>query len=269
MKTYKNLVFILLFSACLLLMGGCSMVVSQVARWTMDFNTLPSDNRILYEDGAEKLASLSALHLENAIKDVTLRQSGEFTEPVKVYIFATPESFSKFSGVSDKVRGASLGNEIYLSSLLTDLPNEVYGMLGHELSHVQLTQKYGVIGFNRTLPRWFREGLAIYVSDGGGAPRNYEHETVAMFIDDKHFIPEEKGAIFNMGLHATADIGPRMYYSQSGMFVKYLAESYPHDFHIFIKNIQKKEPFTEIFKESFGDGVDKKLALYITHLKKI
>lgn len=261
------LLIIVLFSLFFLFMGGYSIVESRVARWTTDFNSLSSDNRILFEDGAEKLAMLSALHLDNAIKNVASMQLGEFKEPVKVYIFATPKSFSKFSGISDKARGASIGNEIFLSSLLTNLPHEVYGMLGHELSHVQLAQKLGVITFNRTLPRWFREGLAIYVSDGGGAPRNYEQETIAMFIDGKHFVPEAKGAIFNMDLHSTADIGPRMFYSQSGMFVEYLAQNFPYNFNVLLRGLQEGKPFNEIFEISFGNNVENTLASYITYLK--
>lgn len=259
---------IVLFSVFFLLMGGCSIVESRVARWTTDFNTLSSDNRIFYEDGTEKLASEAALHLNNALRDVESKQFGEFTEPVKVYVFATPQSFSKFSGISDKARGASVGNEIFLSSLLQDMPQEVYGMLGHELSHVQLSQNLGVITFNRTLPRWFREGLAIYVSDGGGAPRNYEQETIATFIEGKHFVPESTGVLFNRALNSTADIGPRMFYSQSGMFVIYLANEYPEQFYDLLKGLQSGKKFEEQFSTSFKNDVESVLTTYITKINK-
>ena len=52
-----------LLIAGFLFMGGCSLVESRVARWTTDFNVLPSDSRILYEDGAEKVADEVARHL--------------------------------------------------------------------------------------------------------------------------------------------------------------------------------------------------------------
>jgi hypothetical protein len=249
-------------------MGGCTILESRVARWTTEFNTLSSDNRVLYESGAEKLAAEAALYLDNAIRDVESKQLGEFTEPVKVYVFATPTSFSKFSGISDKARGASVGNEIFLSSLLKDMPQEVYGMIGHELSHVQLSQKLGVITFNRTLPRWFREGLAIYVSDGGGAPRNYEQETIAMFIEGKHFVPESTGSLFNRALNSTADIGPRMFYSQSGIFVTYLANEYPQKFIDLLKGLQSGNKFEEQFRISFKNNIESILTSYISKLKK-
>ncbi len=138
----KISISILLLSSFLILsIGGCNFIGRHIVRWTTDFNTLSSDNRILYENGADKLAAEAALHLDKAIKDVESRQLGKFTEPVKIYVFATPEKFSKFTGISAKARGASFGNELYLSGLLKDLPQEVYGMIAHELSHVQLSQQ--------------------------------------------------------------------------------------------------------------------------------
>lgn len=261
------LTIIVLFIAVFLSMGGCSLVESRVARWTTDFNVSASDSRILYENGAEKLAHEIAQHLNNAIQVVETEQYGNFKEPVMVYAFASPESFSKFSGVSGKARGASVGSEIYLSGLMLELPDEVYGMLGHELSHVQLSQTMGVIAFNRSVPRWFREGLAIYVSAGGGAPRNFEKETVSMFVEGKHFAPEDTGSLFNRSLQSTAPIGPKMFYSQSGMFVNYLANTYPQEFIFLLKGLQQGRHFKSLFKEYFNNNVENILEDYIAKLK--
>ncbi len=256
-----------LLIAGFLIMDGCSLVESRVARWTTDFNVLPSDSRILYEDGAEELAHNVARHLDNAMSAVETRQFGKFKEPIKIYAFASPKTFSKFSGISDKARGASAGSEIYLSGLMMGLPDEVYGMVGHELSHVQLSQTLGTISFNRNIPRWFREGLAIYVSDGGGAPRNYKTETISMFLEGKHFLPEYSGSLFNRSLSSTADIGPRMFYSQSGIFIYYLANNFPEKFNGLLKSLQKGKKFKDSFKECFGVYVADMLASYIAKLR--
>ncbi|WP_321492724.1 hypothetical protein [uncultured Desulfobacter sp.] len=113
-----------------------------------------------------------------------------------------------------------------------------------------------------------REGLAIYVSDGGGAPRNYEKETIDMFLQDKYFIPEAEGSLINRSLKTTAPIGPRMFYSQSGMFVIYLANTYPENFKTFLVGIQKGKRFKENFKASFGKSVAYIFQSYIKSLKK-
>ena len=249
-------------------MGGCTLLKSRFARLTTDFEVLPSDSRILYENGAEALAEEAALHLPNALKSVESKQYGKFKEPITVYAFASTKSFSKFSGITEKARGASVGSEVYLSGMLLDLPEEVYGMIGHELSHVQLSQTLGTITFNRTLPIWFREGLAIYVSDGGGAPRNFDQETIDMFLQGKHFIPEVEGSLINRSFKTTAPIGPRMLYSQSGMFVKYIANTYPDNFQTFLFGIQKNKQFEDNFKESFGKSVVDIFQSYMKTLRK-
>lgn len=64
-------------------MGGTSIVESRIARWTTNFNTLSSDNRILYENGAEKIALEAAKHLSNAMKNVETKQYGKFKKPVQ------------------------------------------------------------------------------------------------------------------------------------------------------------------------------------------
>ena len=248
-------------------MGGLSIVESRVARLTYEFNTLSSDNRILYEDGAKRIAAEAALHIDNAISTVESKQFGKFTEPIIVYVFATPKSFSKYSGISDKARGASVGSKVFLSGMLKDMPEEVYGMIGHELSHVQLSQRLGIISFNTTLPRWFREGLAIYVSDGGGAPRYYRQETIAMFVEGKYFVPESSGTLFSRALNTTADISPKMFYSQSGMFVKYLANEYPQKFKFFLNGLQDGKPFEEQFPVSFDNNIENILSSFISKLK--
>ncbi|WP_035275293.1 hypothetical protein [Desulfogranum japonicum] len=261
------LTIIVVLIAVFLSLGGCSLIESRVARWTTDFNVSASDSRILYENGAEKLAHEIAQHLNNAIQVVESEQYGTYKEPVIVYAFASPETFAKFSGVSGKARGASVGNEIYLSGLMLKLPDEVYGMLAHELSHVQLSQTMGVITFNRSLPRWFREGLAIYVSDGGGAPRNFEKETVTMFVEGKYFLPEETGSLLNRSLQSTVPIGPRMFYSQSGMFVNYLANTYPQEFIFLLKGLQQGAQFKSHFRKTFNYTVEDMLEAYIDKLK--
>ncbi len=79
-------------------MGGYRLIGSGIARLTTDFKVLPSDNRILYEEGAVKLAEEAARYLPQAIKTVTSKQHGSFKGPVIVYVFNTSKSFSKISG---------------------------------------------------------------------------------------------------------------------------------------------------------------------------
>ena len=243
MKKLVPIIALLTAMSIFTLIGGCGLIESQFAKLTYKFKVLPTNNRVLYEEGARKMADAAARYLPQAIHDVEAKQYGKFTEPIKIYAFASSESFSKFTNQPEVVKGAGYKNEIYLSGKLLNIMGEVQGMLTHELSHVQLTQQLGVIKFNRTLPRWFREGLAIYVSNGGGATNASEAETIEHFLQGKHFIPETEGALINQRLHGTYKIEPKIFYRQSGDFVKYLAHSYPLQFKVFIEGIQNGKQF--------------------------
>jgi hypothetical protein len=269
-KMKKTLIFIFLsiVVTAFMAMGGYRLIGSGIARFTSDFKALPSDNRILYEEGAVTLAEEAARYLPQAIRTVESRQYGSFGRPVTVYVFATSKSFSRFSGVSEEVIGAGLKDEVYLSGKLSNMMDKTRGILTHELSHTQLSQTLGAIQFNRTLPRWFREGLAIYVADGGGATNATEKETIDNFLEGKHFIPEIKGELLNINLSATAELHPRIFYRQSGMFLQFLAQNHPAQLEKLLRGLQEGKAFEVQFIESFERNVDEVLKDFIVTIKR-
>lgn len=248
-------------------LSGCGYVGSKVARVTTDFEVLSSDNRIIYERGAETLAEEAAKQLPQVLKAVESRQFGSFKEPVKVYAFADTKSFARFAGVPEIVKGAGLGSEVYLSGQLLGKMNEVRGMLGHELSHVQMSQTLGTMTYNRSLPRWFREGLAIHVSDGGGATSVSEAEAKEQFLRGIHFTPETEGALLNLTLPGSKGLEPRIFYRQSGMFVQYMAGRYPTQFETLVKGLQEGKPFEAEFAAAFNVRVGEMLQTFIGTLR--
>ncbi len=88
-----------------------------------------------------------------------------------------------------------------------------------------------------------------------------------MFLDGKHFVPESTGTILNRNLKSTADIGPKMFYSQSGMFVTFIANEYPEKFETLLKGLQDGRKFEKQFEKSFGYNVESLLKYYISILK--
>ena len=266
-KTYI-FIFLSLVVSAFVAMGGYRLIGSGIARFTSDFIVLPSDNRILYEEGAVTLAEEAARYLPQAIRTVESKQNGSFKGPVTVYVFASSKSFSQFSGVSEEVIGAGLKDEVYLSGKLLSMKDKTRGMLTHELSHTQLSQTLGAIQFNRALPRWFREGLAIYVADGGGATNATEEETIDKFLEGKHFIPEIEGGLLNMNLSATAELHPKIFYRQSGMFLQFLARNHPAQLEKLLRGLQEGKVFEGQFIESFEKNVDEVLKDFIVTLKR-
>lgn len=264
----KSAAFILAAVLALLTVSGCGFVGSKVARLTTNFRVLPSDHRVLYEDGAEALAEEAARSLPQAITSVEAKQLGAFREPVRIYAFAGTKSFAEFANVPEIVKGASTKTEVYLSGQLAGKTGEVRGMLAHELSHVQLSQALGTVTFNRTLPRWFREGLAIYVADGGGATNASEAETVTAFLQGRHFSPETEGALLNLALPGSKGLEAKIFYRQSGMFTRYLARSYPLEFRAFLEGVQQGRSFEAEFTHCFRCDVGAMLQAFIETLPR-
>ena len=267
-EEYMKNIFLLVVIFSSLSLSGCGLTGSCIARFTTDFKVWPSDNRILYENGAEPLAEETARHLSQAFSTIEAKQYGTFKGPVKIYAFASAKSFSKFSGVSEVPTGASLKNEVFLSGQLLTKMDKAQGILTHELSHVQLSQTLGAIKFNRTLPRWFREGLAIYVADGGGATNATEKETIDEFLEGKHFTPETEGALFNNKLPATSELEPKIFYRQSGMFVQFLAQNHPVQSEKLLRGLQEGNAFETQFSESFKSNVADMLKNFIATLQR-
>jgi hypothetical protein len=263
----KNLIFFIASVFVFLSLSNCALIGSGFARITTDFKKLPSNDRILYETGAGALVEEADRHLSQAVTAVESRQYGTFKEPFKVYVFATAKSFSDFSGVSEEVKGAGLKDEVFLSGKLLNTIHEVAGMLTHELSHVQLIQTLGTIKFNRNLPQWFREGLAIYVANGGGATNASEAEAIEQFLQGKHFSPETEGALINLKIPGSSGLNPSIFYRQSGMFVHYMARNYPTQFEKFLRELQEGKEFEAYFPESFKLNVDEMLQAFIIQLK--
>lgn len=268
MKRISIFIFFSIVISTFMAMGGYRLIGSGFARFTSDLKVLPSDNRILYEEGAITLAKEAARYLPQAIITVESRQYGSFRKPVTVYVFSTSKSFSRFSGVSEEVIGAGLNDEVYLSGKLLNMMDKTRGILTHELSHIQLSQTLGVIQFNRTLPRWFREGLAIYVADGGGATNASEEETIDNLLKGELFVPEIKGELFNINLSATAELHPKIFYRQSWMFVQYLAQNHPAQLEKMLRGLQAGKAFEGQFIGSFGNNVEEALKDFIATIKR-
>ena len=264
----KKAKFILAVFFVFVTVSGCGLVGSKVARLTTDFNTLSSDSRILYEKGAEVLAEETAKYLPQAMKTVESRQFGAFKEPIKIYAFADTKSFAKFANVPEVVKGASTRNEVYISGQLLRKMGEVQGILTHELSHVQMSQTLGTVTFNRSLPRWFREGLAIYVADGGGATNATEAETIEQFLQGKYFSPETEGALLNLNLPGPKGLEPKIYYRQSGMFVHFMVRNHPEQFESFLKSLQEGKNFEAQFAECFKCNVNALIQAFIATLRR-
>ena len=139
----------------------------------------------------------------------------------------------------------------------------IRAILTHELSHAHLQGWIGGNAFVR-LPNWFKEGLAVMVSGGGGAELVSEEEARAAIRLGEVIAIEEAGSLQSLGdirfERTPVKTAPSWYpvvlaYRQAGMFVNYLRESDAPAFDHMMNAILNGRPFTEAVAVSYHQDV--------------
>lgn len=260
-------------SLSLIVIGFCGCSLSRQALATLQstshFLVLDSDKRILYEPGAEDLSKEVAEYLPASIEKVEKEQYRPFAKSVEVYICATKESFSSFTGLTAGRKGATTIKHIFLSAeRLRELPINIRrAVLTHELSHFHLQQYLGTYNYGANLPSWFQEGLAEYVSGGAAMEEASEAEAAKAILDGKHFTPDTKGSFFFPKRWNAYDLKPHMFYRQSFMFVSYLKHLDEPKFRAFVLALENNGQFEDSFNWIFGLTMDEAWQQFVTQIK--
>lgn len=250
----------MLLSLIVIGLCGCSLARQALAtlRSTSHFSVLDSDRRIFYETGAEDLSREIGEYLPDSIAKVEKAQYRPFAKPVEVYICATKESFSRFTGVPKAIKGATTIKHVFLSAQrLKELPINIRrAVLAHELSHFHLQQYLGAYNYGANLPAWFQEGLAEYVSGGAAVEEVSEADAAKAILEGKHLNPDTTGSFLFPKRWRAYGLTPHMFYRQSMMFVSFLRYLDEPKFRAFILAIENKGSFKDSFDSIFGFTVD-------------
>ena len=138
---------------------------------------LAANSQVHYQPGAEDFARDVAALLPDAIVQVEDVHGRRFAHPVIVGVYATSEAYAAANGLGSTVpMGVTIFGRVNLSpKLFRPQHQRLRAILTHELSHADLQ---GWVGGYTYLypPNWFKEGLAVMVSGGGGAELVSEEE---------------------------------------------------------------------------------------------
>src|SRR5262245_29167170 len=196
---------------------------------------LPDNRLVHFRPGAEEYARDVAALLPDAIKRHQAVHGRRFAHPVTVGVYATPEAYAAANGRgSDVPVGVTFAGRVNLSpKLFRPQRQRLPAILTHELSHAHLQGWIGGIAYIR-LPNWFKEGLGVMVSGGGGAELVSEEEARAAIQRGERIAIDEAGSLQNLvGVRferAPTKVAPSWYpvvlaYRQAGMFVTYLHDT--------------------------------------------
>ena len=195
---------------------------------------LPDNSQVHYQPGAEDFARNVAALYPDAIARVEAVHGRRFAHPVTVGAYATAEAYAAANGVgSDNPVGVTFAGRVNLSpKLFWSQRQRLRAILTHELSHAHIQGWIGEYKYVY-LPNWFKEGLAVMISDGGGAELVSEDEARAAIQRGERLVINDAVSLPNsidVRLEKAPANTPPWYpvvlaYREAGMFVTYLRES--------------------------------------------
>lgn len=258
--------------ALIIVGAGAALSMPAVRHMITGFLNLPdrlpalADNPLVhYESGAEDFARDVAVLLPEAIARVEAVHGRPFAHPVTVGAYATPEAFAAANGLGSNVPvGVTFAGRVILSPKLFRPQHwRLRAILTHEMSHAHLAGYIGGTSYFR-LPPWFKEGLAVMISEGGGAELVKEDEAWAAIQRGEQIAIDDASSP-----QTTIDIrfdkapekqSPSWYpivlaYREAGMFVKYLRQSDRPAFDRMLGAILDGRSFAEAINAGYHEDV--------------
>jgi hypothetical protein len=226
---------------------------------------LPESPQIRYEEGALDRARIVADLLPAAIARVEAAQGRPFAHPAVVGVYLTPEAYAAANGTG--YSGAAgvnfLGRVILSPALFTTKRQRLPSILVHELSHAHVRSWMSELRFI-ALPNWFKEGLGVMVSGGGGAEEVSEWQARDALRWGDRIAMNTGGSLLDW-VGVRMEVSPeipntssrtQMAYRQSGMFVTFLHDTNPVAFSTMMHAILDGQPFGEAVEAAYHTDLE-------------
>lgn len=234
-------------------------------RSTDHFISMKEHPSIKYEKGAESFARMISPYLSSSMHVIESKQ-GKFAGPVEIYVPRSIESFSKYCA-SKRPSACVIGYRLFMSPKLLKEKERIPGILTHELSHLQLTQAIGRWDYQTKLPSWFKEGLAVYVSNGGGAEGVSEQKAYEAIIQGKSIDPNGSGGLLFRKTASSFGLTTHMFYRQSELFIKFLHDKNPGNFDKLFTVLTSGKTLNEALLSVYGFDVQQAWKEFLGKIK--
>lgn len=225
---------------------------------------LSTISQVHYQPGAKDAAHEVAALLPAAIARIEAAHGRSFAHPAIVGVYATPEAYAAANGLgSTGPVGVTFSGRVNLSpKLFLRQRQRLPVILTHELSHAHIYGWIGRIGYVR-LPNWFKEGLGVMVSGGGGAELVSEEEARVAMQRGEQIVIDDAGSLskwIDVRLERAPANKPAWYpvalaYRQAGIFVTYLRESNGPAFGNMMNAILDGRSFAEAMSVGYHEDV--------------
>jgi len=247
-----------------------------------DLPVLESDGRVHFEPEARACALEVAALLPTALARVEAAQERPFARSPMIGLYASYENYARANGLENPaIAAVSRSGRVLLSPTLCGKERaRLPGVLTHELSHTHLFGWRSSL-FSARPPSWFTEGLAVMVSDGGGAEGVSEVEAAEALRKGYAIVVMDDGlwrdfASIRFEIEPPHDpsrddfisFRQRLAYRQAGMFVAWLRERDPDAFVKLLRRIENGESFRDSFHVSYAANPLEPWQNFVSHLSK-
>jgi hypothetical protein len=223
------------------------------------------NSQVHFELGAEDFAREVAALLPAAISRIEAVQGRPFAAPVTIGVYATPEAYMAASVLASMgpVGVTNFGRVILSPTLESRQHWRLPAILTHELSHAHIQGWVGLLADIR-IPNWFKEGLAVMVSAGGGAEFVSEQEARAAIARGERIAIDDSQSLSTLMDGIRFERAPEgaspahrtvMAYRQAGMFVSYLHDSDGPGFDRMMSAILDRRSFAEAVETGYHQDV--------------
>jgi hypothetical protein len=225
----------------------------------------PANSQIHFEPGAEDYARDVAALLPTALARVEAAHGRPFAYPVTIGLYATPEAYVAANVLASTapVGVTSFGRVNLSPALEWRQHRRLPAILAHELSHAHIQGWIGTLADIR-LPNWFKEGLAVMVSEGGGAEFVSEQEARTAIARGEYISIDDTQSLGTLMDGIRFERAPReatpshrtvMAYRQAGMFVSYLHDVDTPGFDRMMNALLDRRPFSEAVTAGYHQDV--------------
>lgn len=231
-----------------------------------------SNPDVRYDTGSQEMADRIAKAISHSRQVVEQTHGATFTHAQQLFV-CHADCFTTFVPVSNEVAAAQFGNAIFMNDEVLTLREQHRGMpvenfLTHELAHLLLYQRAGPVAYIR-VPSWFREGIAVAVSNGAGAEACTPTEAAQNILEGKNFDPAEVGSLLRDRTAQSYGLRTSIFYRQAGMFVEYLRERNPTAFQAALKGILDGQDFQESFGRTYGQSISSQWPDFVVSMRRL
>ncbi|MFZ6731814.1 hypothetical protein ACO0LG_07820 [Undibacterium sp. Ji42W] len=266
-KIVKFSLFIFIIASCLAaaaLLNQPMLLKAVRAKFksTDNFIVLSADPRIRYEGNSKSNAIALQKILQSSQSSVEHLLKSEFKKPIEVYVCATQETFNEYVFLSTNVRGAVYWGKLFLSpGAFSSGHSSLIELTTHELTHYIFYTHLGEKASVENIPLWFREGLAVFVANGGAAYTDEKDVFHQFSLEEKQRF--QSGSI-DYWFHSK-DAGDAVskagranwiLYRVSALFVHYLHDSQPANFEKLISLLFSGTEFSRAVELSYKRTIE-------------